>query len=673
MGLLRKTLSFRKKEKASKEGGGLLNKALEYSEAQEKEVSRGEAEAEETAEGRDKADLSGGQGKGLLERAETFTLKVEGEQKETAAIGLLKRAQALQRPMEPPPAVLPETAPGLEPEGVITEEPVPGEAILGEEEIFEKELESRVFPEKAKPRLRKKVSEEKAKVKAVPGISEEPVTEAVAGETAEVQVQKKPAEGPVKTVAELLDEYLQSYDSIRILQTFDEVVRKEGYSSFISHVAEMCLRQGKGKSVFLYLAYGKRYTVEYHSPESVEMKKVARKSVKKDSGFACHLANAGAPVRSNALKDEGLRRNTVLFEALEPWTALPLQEGADLFGFFIIGNQSKKPRLDSTALELSARLSAGYIGRYLLERRITQQVEEVEGEKRTTGALLDLYRMTDRSGTDLVESFEEMCRNLAIYSAVLITGWGGKGKVTVKHSIGMTEKLLKKYKIQKNDREMQTIIQNRQPSVLKDAGKRIAKFAGEKQDLIKTYITAPVLFGDELLGVVNIHKMKGAGAKIPAALRERIEHGVRSLIPYFLDWKIREADPFNTLASLLMEETEAARSDHRSLHFILFTLGTEVRAITPQVFGELALKVYEILRKYSESVKRIDLLRTLLLVRDLEDVEVDEIIKKGKNDFKKYLSRKKLPEAPSLSTLIIRYPQECKNAQDILHRVYGVT
>ena len=708
MGLLSRTLSFRKRKQDRGAKGGLLSRALEYADAREQEVSQGSIEAEETSEEREETEPSDRKGMGLLERALAVGPSV---QERGTTEGLLERASSFIAPQETPDTLLKKATPAageataeaeekaameeaIEPAGEVSEEAPAGfptglpegERELGgggllaradrmqAAEITQKAVvreEDRGF-EKEELTEREPAALSREEAPTAEGFPLEKPLEEEAEEKAKPP-EEKPSEAPAKTASELLNEYTQKRDSIQILQFFDDVVHAKGYTVFISELSEELLRQGRGKSVLLYLPQGERYTVEHFFPGETELKKIARKSVKKSSRIAEYFSSLGEPVRSTSLKEDNLRRDAALFDPIEPWMALPLCEGEELFGFFIIGNQPKKPRLDTEGLALLARLSTVYLARYRMEQSHAQHMEKAKEEHESHERTMELFRMISRSDVSLKTALEEMCGKLGIESAVLVTGWETRGKLSVQHSVGMTEKLIKSYKISKNDKEIRSILKTHLPGVPKDVKSRVERLSSDKTQLIKTFVVAPVLFGEELLGALIVHRVKGSGLKVSRAVLEKIAHGTMSLIPYFLDMQIKTADPFGTISSFLEEQIEMARRKRQQLHFILFALEREKKAAAedfPSTLDELALKVKDLLRAYADAVKRIDLTRTLLVAPELEDVEANEIIKGVMKEFQRHLGRKKHEGDFSLRTLILRFPKECRNAREILYRAY---
>ena len=656
MGLLSKSLLFSKKERG---------KAKEYAEPPEPEITPKEGESHEAYEEMEEPESEEEERQGLLEKASAFSVtKEEGEPQ-----GLLQKASSIT--------------------AEITEEKVEGISELEvseEEEVLEGGPEALVAPDIIEKEL---LGEEAMPIEGGPGILEaeleemvetglEEVEELIEKPEPELEEEEALEEKPVKSTTELLEEYIQAQDSIHILRVLDEIIRQEGYTAFINQAASSFLHYGKGKTVIVYLASDGKYVAEHYLPEDAELKKIVKKSIRSSSKLIERLISKRELSRSLSSKDEALLKETVRFQGLEPWMAIPLLAGADLAGFVIIGNQPKRPKLDLQGLALFSHLCAGYINRYLIEKSYVQKIEKIEKEKETQEDLLNLYTFTDIALKSLTDALDSMYSSLDVDSAALITGWEEKGKLTVFHSIGIPEKLLKKYKIQKNDREIRGIIEGRVPAVPKDAKKRISKWTGEKNDQFKTYITVPIVFHDELLGVINIHRMKGAGFKVSGASKGKIAHGARSVIPYFLEWKITHADPFSVLQSAVQEEIAGARNNRQSLHFILFALEAQKKssdAIGPEKYAELALKVYESIHKRIGEeglVKRVDLSRSLLVLRSVEDVGADEVIKEIQKDFKQRLKRGKLGEALTLVSHITRYPQDRKDTEEILRWVYGI-
>lgn len=592
-------------------------------------------------------------GRGLLQRAAEIIERGEPEKN-----GLLARAELIQEKGEISP--VPEEAEAAEMEQPVTALVEPEIQLPEEEEIEEVTPVKELEPEEIK-----EVSEEKPRE-----------------EIPEAEITEEVEEKVVKSYPELFEHYIESSDSIKILELIDDIIRKEGYTAFIDQVSETLFKLCKGKSIIFYVLSGEKYAAECYLPEKVELKKIGKKGFRQKSKFVELLGDKGETVRSVNIKDQAVLKETAVLNTLTPWMVVPFLSGSDLPGFVIVGNQVKRLKINSTGLLLFAHLSAQYLNRYRVEKELTRHMEQLEKEKEEQQGLLNLYTLSDTARESLKDGLKKIYSQLGIESAALVTGWSGKGKLSVLDSVGIPDKILKKYSVPKNDREIKTIIESRQPGIPKDAKKRISKLSKEKVEQLKTYIVIPVLFQDEVLGIMNIHKMKGAGMKLSRGVKEKLEHGARNIIPHLLQWKIETADPFTVLESVIQEEINSARKSRQSLHFIVFYVekGKKFSGVLDLVkYLDLALKLYDIINKTCGDrgiAKRVDLNKSLLILRNMGDIEANDIITQIKNEFKQRLTREKKEELFTLTSLITRFPDDTKYHKDfseILGKVYRIS
>jgi transcriptional regulator with GAF, ATPase, and Fis domain len=610
MGLLSKTVSIEKKEKQKKKSGGLLARALSESGAPEESGDTDIEDASSEHEGMEDSEAEIRTGGGLLQRANTmaeeFTSGIAGAGKGT------------------------ETAESVE-----------------EEAVFEQERH------------------------------EEAETPAPSGVAAEKEGEEHVSERGAKTFAVLCEQAISEADSVRLLELFEDIVRSEGYTSFFSEVSDVFKSLARGKSVILYIRSDAKYTAEYFDPQSSEVKKCAKKTFRIQSKLIDVLKEQSQGIRSFSLKDDAVLKETSSFGQIEPWMLIPLGFGERQHGFVVVGNQPKRPRIDTDGLIILAHLAAQIVVRYSEEKNHAREIGRLEKESAVQENLLQLSALLDTVHGGVKEALKVLCESLGIEAAVILKGWSDRGRMSVVESVGLPEKIVKSYTLSKSDREIKKVVENGEPALLKDAEKRCAKLSKQKGEQLKTFIVVPIRFGEAVLGILTVHRMKGVGKKLPKGVTASLAHGAKNLVPFILQGENAGAQPFDLVNEFVHEHIEQARERRGSLHFIVFLLHMDRNQEAKEdraVFFDLVQKTHEIIMKVCSSngmlAKRVDLTKSLSVLDDMNDVEADETIKKVRCEFGKILARKKKESQFTLTSLIIRYPQDTRDPHEILEWIY---
>jgi len=178
-------------------------------------------------------------------------------------------------------------------------------------------------------------------------------------------------------------------------------------------------------------------------------------------------------------------------------------------------------------------------------------------------------------------------------------------------------------------------------------------------------------------GILTVHRMKGAGKKLPKGVKESLAYGAKNLVPFIIQQENAGAQPFNLIEDFVNKCIELARKRKGSLHFILFVLDTSKSKKAEEngkVYFDLVQKTHELIKKEGDAdgmlLKRVDLNKLLFVMNDTTDVEADEFIKKIRHEFGKILTRKKKEGQFALASLIGRYPQDTRDPHEILEWIY---
>jgi len=312
MGLLNRTKAIENKETHNKKSGGLLARAM--------------AESGEPAETADSE----------FEESATEQEEIEDSEKETQnGVGLLRRAKAVSEEPRPEGGLL-KKASSLTPS--FTGIPVEKESLAPLEEIYE---------EKHAP----SPPGEGPSEEVTPEEKEAPAPSETAARKAEAEPV---SESEKNTFGDLCDQAVSDADAMRLLEMFDDLIRSEGYNSFFREISRVCKRLARGKSVIFYLGSGARYRVEYFEPENTEVRKCAKKTFRMQSKLTGLLKDNPRGIRSSSLKDDAVKKETSSFEIIEPWMLIPLGFGERQSGFFLVGNQPKRHRINTDGLMMLA-------------------------------------------------------------------------------------------------------------------------------------------------------------------------------------------------------------------------------------------------------------------------------------------------------------------------------
>jgi hypothetical protein len=608
-----------------------------------------------------------------IEESSTEQEEIEDSEKQTQnGVGLLRRAQAAAEEPQQEGGLLKKAS-------SLTREPKEEKAPSFTGILTEKEAP---VPLTEEPAEKETHEEKETPIPSLEELSKEEILEEKeAPETSGMAERKEQAEpvseSEIKTFGDLCEQAVSDSDTMRLLELFDDVIRSEGYNSFFREISGVCKKLARGKSVILYLGSGAKYSVEYFDPESSEVRKCAKKTFRIQSKLIDVLKASPRGIRSSSLKDDAVKKETASFEKVEPWMIIPLGSGERQSGFFLVGNQPKRPRIHTDGLVMLAYLTAKIVDRYTDEKNHTRELGRLEKENASLEKLLILSSLLDAVRGGIKEAFKLLCESLGIETAALLTGWSDRGKMKVIESIGLSEKILRSYTLSKSDREIKKVVESGEPALLKDTEKRLARISKQKQEQLKTFILVPLRFGESVEGILTVHRMKKAGKKLPKEVKASLAYGAKNLVPFILQQENAGAQPFNLIEDFVNKCIELARKKRGALHFLLFVLDTSKNMKAEEngkVYFDLVQKIHELIKKEGDAdgmlLKRVDLKKLLFVMNDTTDVEADEFIKKIRHEFGKILTRKKREGQFMLTSLICRYPQDTRDPHEILEWIY---
>jgi len=465
--------------------------------------------------------------KGLLEKADFFLKKDQdqgifekmGEGRKT---GLLKKAESIYMGEERKKGLL-EQAEKIKKgeEGFLAR----AEKIKEEEEIEEQPQEVE--------KVTLELEEQPQEVEKVPPELEEKPREAekvLVEEEQEVLSEEEGKKFPPGDAEKCLL-YLKEKNVLKLLKMFDAILKQKGYERLLNLILEVFTSVEKGKSGALYILLKGRFRTKIRFSEQGNGFELSEKGYKKTSPLVSFLGRESEhPLRYDKIKDEVLKKDTEDFNPLSPWTIIPFTSEGELFGFAFVGKRSKRGG-PAELLMLFSYICSPYIAGYSVKELYIQQLARLEKNIEEKDFLLDLYLPSEFPGS-MEQAFENFCKRLEIKCAVALTGWGKNQKVLA--SEGLSEEVLKRYKLPATDRTVKSIIKNGLPDIPPDFENRNSKLFKNQKDKVSSYIILPVDFLGQLLSVIVIHQMKGAGKKLTASLKEKLRHGARSLVPYFL-------------------------------------------------------------------------------------------------------------------------------------------
>jgi hypothetical protein len=720
MGLLTKAQLMDQQEKEKKEhsedmagdlpkGNGLLEKAEKYESTEESESEEGEP-------------------KGLLKRAETIhgDSDEKGSLEKPGSFGsdsqdpgeeLFPDIDSSDTAYEPKGGLLQQAAmilageeeqiPGAEREEIEVRTGIqegPADEIVLEEGVLTKDMlegEEEFLLEKAEPAapvnggtgepptgergglLKQAIllrETEKAAKKPDEKVSSKQVEEEATVQ--EGEPDEKTVEIPPTPVPPLVEQCLTEGYTQRVISLLNDICGQDGYLTLCETVAETMARLGKGKTCMLFLYKRGRYTVEGIYPEDSMDKKTSKVGFGKSSRLIKALeSNTGQSVRSVSIKDEAIIKEIKKLDNILPWTAYPLPSADGITGFIIVGGQSKRPRVDNKVTGLFIHLAGIYLSSYVQKRESLKELEKLKVEKAEKETVIDMYNSADRllgTGRDTVlkEAMSDLYTSLEIESAALVTGWGSPGKLLVEDSIGIPKNILGKYRVSKTDKKIKTVIETREPAVLSDAAKRLTKLSKKNDEQLKTFIVAPVLFCDEMLGILNIHRMKGAGKKLTKNVKSKIQHGTLSIAPFILYNKLMNANPWNILESFLSGETAKSKRTRKPLNLVMFTMENGKKVLDTQGFSRywgFAEKLHRIIDKNIQEkgvFRVVDWNKTVLSLREIEKSETNAMVKQIKKEFNESFKGTKKERIINITSSATVFPDVSKDMAALLAAIF---
>jgi len=669
------------------EGQGLLARALKFHRESTRYVTSGTVELRDADTGItgttgavefEQLTLSNG---GLLAKALRYRRSAPESQ------GLLQRAEEYALSSA---ETMAETIKGT---------PVPEERASEEEEhevIYEPVETQAGFLEEAQIHAEEKAGPE-LKVLSKPEEQKEP--EAVKKpEPEQKPAKKKEPEAPVpvgetrleaeetlqpEIISEMLLQYIEKRDTLALTQLLSRIIAREGYETLLEQVLKAAVRIGKGKRGALFTAQKSSFVPEY--VYGIEWNKKGRRPsparqlgirLRKKSALVKYLTDHGTSiVKSASIEDDRVKTDLAVFGEFESFTLLPLVTGEFLSGIILIGNHSKRPRHDSDGLLFLARIFSIHLYTFVLERSLQKTIDEYSDRNRELTSLLSLYDYSGLHAADLDEVLKNIAEAFGIDVAVLTGGWDSRGPVRIYAGFGLSEKGMRYYKISKTDRDIKEVIKNGIPRVLPEAEKRLDKLPEEDRKRINTFAAIPVVFNGETLALLLIHRMKGVNTRINGRSAGILKNIANTLVPFVLNMKMTELEPFEVLETLLKREAQRAKKKRAVLNIVAFKIKNYRAIIRDSGFRRYRNLLHQFHSLVRKSVGKGDIVQTvslnkviLLLIRK-DQKQVGETIKKVKSATSVLVDKKKAGVALSYSPLRTSYPNESKSIPEILQLI----
>ena len=654
MGLLEKALQYYNLQVEKKTAGFLAGAAL-YSKSLESAETTGRVKAplQETAIRAGGLQLDPG---GLLAKAERFYLVGQRE-------GIFAQAQRfgqahVPRGMKVGKIGLLQKALRFAEELETARE----EVILPEKEISREEIPVTPAVEPVKKRTRKA-----------------PVLEKIAAAPPEIE---EPVEIPEwETLFPALEQLLEQQDTLGLLSRLTGIVGSEGYEAFCSIVLNTLMRLGKAKSGFLITAHRRGYREDTFVASGKALsgdsgKRRKKISYGKSSKLIRHLhENREAVIAVSAIKDTKLVEDCAALEPYEMWTIVPLALGEFLAGFFIIGNQPKRPGMNRDHLLTLTRVAAFHIVPHVIERNATDQVDKLSAERNELISMLELYNYSIMSRFSMSEILAHIAQKFEIGAAVIMTGWDSGGTPKLKASVGLSDKGTKRYRVTKSDRAIKRIIREGAPAVPEDLEKRLNSFLKEDREAVNTAVVVPIRFIGQTLGVLIVHRMKGVATRVTGHMKNVLLHIGQSLVPFLLYDRMINLEPFEVFESLLEREAARARKERSSLHVVAFRVKNFKAVIKEKGFD----RYRKLLERFSNLIREkvgdrglvhiLSLNKVVFLLVMKEADEATYLVVEVKSAVTELLQKEKAKLPLSLQPFRTTYPNESRSVAEIIQLI----
>jgi len=553
--------------------------------------------------------------------------------------------------------------------GFLEEAQIHAEETAGPELKVLEKTEERKEPETVKkPEPEKKPEKKKETEVPVPG-----------GET---RVEAEETLQP-EIISAMLLQYVEKRDTLALTQLLSRIIAQEGYETLLKQVLEVAVRIGKGKRGALFTAQKSSFVPEY--VYGIEWNKKGRRPsperqlgirLGKKLSLVKYLTGHGTSiVKSASIDDDRVKPDLAVFSEFESCTLLPLVTGKFLSGIILIGNHSKRPRHDSDGLLFLARIFSIHLYTFVLERSLQKTIEEYSTRNRELTSLLSLYDYSGLHAADLDEVLKNLAEAFGIEVAVLAWGWDSRGPVRVYAGFGLSEKGMRYYKISKTDRDIKAVIKSGIPTVLPEAEKRLDKLPEEDRKRINTFAVIPVAFNGETLALLLIHRMKSVTARINGRSAAILKNIANTLVPFVLNMKMTELEPFEVLEALLKREAQRAKKKRAVLNIVAFKIKNYRAIIRDSGFRRyrnLLHQFHSLVRKSvgeGDIVQTVSLNKVILLLIRKDQKQVGEMMKKVKSATSVLVDKKKAGVALSYSPLRTSYPNESKSIPEILQLI----
>jgi len=583
--------------------------------------------------------------------------------------------------------------------------------IYGEEEIVEKkgllnkakkyiEEEAKRFLEEQKKGLLKRAEEIKIELlkkaeyeekKAIEEVKPEEEAVLILGEAGkeeklieeeaiEIKVkQKAPKEEaeislkvPEKEeYSKIFIERLKAQDHEKLINCFENIIKEKGFSLFLLNVLKSFLKLENGEIGLFFHYYNNSYVLKQIIPEDYKDKKLKKLNFKENTKLIRFIKNKNTIINSDKVdKAEALQKTLKPFETLLPWSIIPLIYIEKLIGFVLIGKQKEICEMEKSSLTLSKFVSP-YIAEQIMSEIYHRDLNSIKDEKDEIANLLKFYNYSDLSAIDLDNYMKIIAEGYGIESAIIYSA-ADKGSLSPCFGIGISEKGMEKYKISKNDSEIESIIKNRKPAIIKDIEKRFSKFLKEDVGNVKTYIVVPVQFNGENLGIINILNMKGVGKLLKFKTKMDLQNIANCIVPLLLYNRIVTYKPYPLFEEIINNELKKAKRGKYSITALVVTVRNYKKLI-----GSIGSRRYENIIDKLQNIMKVSIFgdgvvirfsrnKILTIFKIIKVDESSEIISSVKRDFTKQLEKR----GKEINVLLYfskkSYPEEIRDISDIL-------
>ncbi|MFW6138708.1 MAG: hypothetical protein ACOC7U_05990, partial [Spirochaetota bacterium] len=332
---------------------------------------------------------------------------------------------------------------------------------------------------------------------------------------------------------------------LELISLLNNILTTEHTAELVRTILEAAVNLAKGTRGIMVLDAGPRYRTEQVWPQPEKpKKKPPRMTIRKNSKLAALLQQKGScPIEQSQIDEKYVKKELKPAADMECWCVVPFITAGELVGLVVVGNQPAKPPINTAKLSLFSAIASFFLKNIVFNRSIDDIQTSADREKKELEGMVDAFDFTQISDTDIQSGLEDVAQRFDMEAAVLVTGWERKGSLEVAAEVGLSELERKKYRVAKSDKQIKRILREKHPGIPEDADKKIDRLSVNGASRITRYVVAPIHFHNQLLGVLNIHKMKGIGKKLTRNSRLKLHRIAQVFVPYLLYQKLTEAKP----------------------------------------------------------------------------------------------------------------------------------